>query len=158
MRKGTNRKKQILAVSPLIFKHCEPATNKRDEWEGRIIGMYFSMIDHKFKDSDLLTFVEFICLCRVIASVAKMQDFNQFVCYTTEVMFAPYRRRVQNGKWIFTTDECDTIKDRMMALAEALSAMPLLTIKFAGHDVKKQVDRFHDQFKRDALVARHLAS
>lgn len=158
MRKQCKRRPVARGVVPIVFKHCAPATSKLDEWKSRIVGMYLAMVDHKFTDDDFAYMHEFVVMCRVICSVAKMDDFDDYVSDTVRLMFSPYNRKQLSGKWIFTSDESDRLRARLNALAEAVAALPLLTIHFAMKDVKKQKARLMEAFKRDAEnYAKHVA-
>lgn len=158
MRKACKRRVITRCVTPLIFKHCESAEGMADEWKSRIIALYFSMLDHKFKDDDCGVVIEFFTLCAVIGSVAKNDDFDAYVADTITSMYSPYRRRVNNGRWIFTTDETENLKGRMMALVDAIVKLPKLTIKFAMHDVHHRQNKFYEKFKHDAMNTAPIAA
>lgn len=158
MRKQCKRKVITRCVTPLIFKHCESAEIVAEEWKDRIVVLYFSMLDHKFTDDDCGVVIEFFTLCAVIGSVAKNDGFDEYVTKTIQVMYAPYRRRTQNGRWIFTTDETEDLRERMIALVDAIAALPKLTIKFAMHDVHHKQNRFYQTFRANALNTNHHAA
>ena len=153
MRKQCKRKRVERKIHPLVFKPCESARGKQNELDARIAALYLCMQDGTFKDNDFGVLIEFICLANVIASVACNDEFEQYIDETQKIIYRPYVDRMIDGKWSFTEEECERLRLRLFALADALADLPYVTIQIALKESNMKANKFLAEFKERASLS-----